>query len=110
MHGFWVWSQRMAICRTGSQCRECNSTSSLVTMFGALDMKNRVVGSQIRAIGSRHRVIYRAESQHRARGRKWRRTLTTTTTYICSFNIYNIKYNIYIIYVYIFIYILKETI
>jgi len=31
-------------------------------------MKNRVVGSQIRAIGSQRRAIYRAESQCRARG------------------------------------------
>src|SRR6218665_1409545 len=63
-----VGSQYMSICRTGSQFRGCNSTSSLVTRCGALIMKNRVVGSQIRAIGSRHMVIYRAESQHRARG------------------------------------------
>src|SRR6218665_276488 len=70
--GASVGSQYSSICRTGSQFRGCNSTSSLVTRFGALEMKNRVVGSQIRAIlrsGSRHRVIYRAESQCRARGR-----------------------------------------
>ena len=56
----------------GASAGGCNSTSSLVSRFGALDMKNRVVGSQIRAIlraGSRHRAIYRAESQCRARGR-----------------------------------------
>jgi len=57
----------------------CNSTSSLVTMFGALEMENRVVGSQCRAIGSQtigimrsgsqRRAICRAESQCRARGR-----------------------------------------
>ena len=43
------------------------SISSLVTRFGALVMKNRVVGSQTKAIGSRHRAIYSAESQHRAK-------------------------------------------
>src|SRR6218665_452635 len=67
--GASVGSQYRSIYRTGSQFRGCNSTSDLVTMFGALDMKNQVVGSQIRAIGSRHRAIYRAESQCRARGR-----------------------------------------
>src|SRR6218665_177786 len=51
----------------GSLCMGCNSTSSLVSMFGALEMKNRVVGSQIRAIGSQRRAIYRAESQRRAK-------------------------------------------
>ena len=79
MQGVRVGSQCMAICRTGSQCRGCNSTSSLVSMFGALVMKNRVVGSQTRAIWSQHgaicraesqrRAIYRAESKRRARGR-----------------------------------------
>ena len=46
----------------------CNSTFSLVTRFGALVMKNRVVGSQTRAIlraGTLHRAICRAESQCR---------------------------------------------
>ena len=69
MQGVCIWSQCRAICRTGSQCRGCNSTSSLVSMFGALEMKNRVVGSQSRAIGSQHGAICRAESQRRARGR-----------------------------------------
>jgi len=53
----------------GSLCMGCNSTSSLVTMFGALIMKNRVVGSQCRAIGSQTIGIMRSGSQHRARGR-----------------------------------------
>src|SRR6218665_526952 len=66
--GASLGSQYRSICRTGSQCRGCNSTSSLVIMFGALEMKNRVVGSQIRAIGIQYRAIYRAESQCRARG------------------------------------------
>ena len=47
----------MAICRTGSHCRGCNSTSSLVTMFGALDMKNRVVGSQTREPDYMHNEV-----------------------------------------------------
>ena len=54
----------------GSLGRGCNSISSLVTMFGALVMKNRVVGSQTRAIlrdGTQLRVICRAESHCRAK-------------------------------------------
>src|SRR6218665_2193236 len=45
--GASVGSQYRSICRTGSQCRGCNSTSSLVIMFGALEMKNRVVGARL---------------------------------------------------------------
>ena len=41
--GASVVNQSTAIWRAGSQFRGCNSTSSLVTMFGAFEMKNRVV-------------------------------------------------------------------
>src|SRR6218665_1654043 len=68
-YGASVWLYVGLGASAWSLCRGCNSTSSLVTMFGALDMKNRVVGSQIRAIGIQYRSIYRAESQCRARGR-----------------------------------------
>ena len=45
--GASVGSQYRSICRTGSQCRGCNSTSDLVSRFGALVMKNRVVGARL---------------------------------------------------------------
>src|SRR6218665_3322685 len=64
--GASVVNQSTAIWRAGSQFRGCNSTSSLVTMFGVLEMKNRVVGSQCMAIlraGSQHNAIWRAGSQ-----------------------------------------------
>ena len=45
--GASVGSQYRSIYRAESQCRGCNSTSSLVIMFGALEMKNRVVGARL---------------------------------------------------------------
>src|SRR6218665_2949532 len=74
----------------GSQCMGCNSTSSLVSLFGALVMKNRVVGSQCRAngsqtrsimrAGSQRRVICRAESQCRAKEARKSGTVSPLTT------------------------------
>ena len=68
-YGASVWLYVGLGASAGSLCRGCNSTSSLVTMFGALVLKNRVVGSQTRAIlraGSQHKAIWRAWSQRRA--------------------------------------------
>ena len=65
--GASVGSQSRAIWRAGSQCGGCNSTFHLVTMFGALEMKNRVVWSQCRAIGSQTIGIVRSGSQRRAK-------------------------------------------
>jgi len=55
--GASVGSQYRSICRIGSQCRGCNSTSSLVIMFGALEKKNRVIGSQTREPDYRHNEV-----------------------------------------------------
>jgi len=43
VYGASVWLYVGLGASAGSLCRGCNSTSSLVTMFGALVMKNRVV-------------------------------------------------------------------
>src|SRR6218665_2482724 len=62
-----VGSQRRTIWRAGRQRRACgyNSTSGLISMIGALVMKNRVVGSLCRAIWSLCRAILRIGSQCR---------------------------------------------
>jgi len=53
-----IGSQLRAICRAGSRCRGCNSTSDL-------EMKNRVVGA---SVGRQRRVMLRPLSHRRVRG------------------------------------------